>query len=610
MCGITGAINFGGLNSRQVECVKAMNSSMRHRGPDSDGFFSDESVALGFRRLAILDLSPLGNQPMADDTGDVVLVFNGEIYNFAGLRSLLERDFKFRSHSDTEVIIYAYKQWGIEAIRKFTGMFALVLYDRSRKKVFLVRDRLGKKPLYYTTVGDSVYFASEMHAFFSANVLKKEAFPQAIYNYLTFLSTDAPQTFFKNIYKIEAGYYAELSATGLKHLRYWNIADFLNTELTTSYSEAVDETKHLLEVSMKYRNVSDVPVAVALSGGIDSSLNLHYSKIQNPDIKAINISYFQDSPFDESAIAERYSREMRVEFIRARINDNQFASLIREYTSMSSDVPGGDLNTALLYLISKIARQHNAKVLLVGEGGDELGGYPIYSILEREYELYRRFEKISPLFRFIPGLKKKQDTFYRGKIISKRHIHGFTESEKRTFWTGPSCESTYAVFLKYMSQVGDNYPDSFLRKILNLEYKLRLPEMILPRVDYPSMAASVEARSPYMDHTLIEYSAQLPFSIKMKNGPKSILRELAKSKLPEYVINQPKVGFGMLLAPFLNNTLPLWVKAEVDQRDNPVFEFISKEYLFTLLNRPSPDNSYRLWAVYALITWLKKMEQN
>jgi asparagine synthase (glutamine-hydrolysing) len=611
MCGISGAINFKGLDTVKMETVKAMNACLRHRGPDSDGLFADEFVAMGHRRLAILDLSPLGNQPMSDSSGNIIVVFNGEIYNFAELKSQLESEFRFRSHSDTEVIIYAYKKWGIDAIKKFTGMFALALYDKARRRVFLVRDRLGKKPLYYTTVGSTIYYASEMSAFFSANLLRKEANHQAVYNYLTFLSTDAPQTFFKGIFKVEAGSYAEISEERLNLVRYWNISDSLNSPVDKTYAEALTETTDLLERSMTYRNISDVPVAVALSGGIDSSLNLHYSKIENPDIKALNISYFQSSEFDESAIAERYSKDLKVEFIRITINDDQFAALISEYTSMSADVPSGDLNTSLLYLIAKTARKHNTKVLLVGEGGDELGGYPIYLTLDREHERFKHLAGISPLLRFLRPFREKAEMFYDGKIISKRHIHAFTEGEKKKFWTGPVCDSSYAVFAKYMDEISDDYSDSFLRKILNLEYKLRLPEMILPRIDYPSMAASVEARSPYMDHSLIEYSARLPFSVKMMNGPKSIIRDIAKTKLPQYILTQPKVGFGMMLTPFLKTTLPLWVKSLLQESDSPLYAYVSKKYLLQLVeNANASQNSYRLWSVFALSTWLKKLEQN
>lgn len=587
-----------------------MNDAISHRGPDSGGTYVDRNVAFAHRRLSIIDVSDNANQPLKSNDGNIVIIFNGEIYNHNELRVILEKEFEFKTdHSDTETIIYSYKKWGIKCIEKFTGMFAFALYDKVNEKVYLVRDRFGKKPLYYFSLKDKVYFSSEIYSFFKSKILAKELNEEAIYHYLTFLTVKAPQTFYKNIHKLEPGFYLEISKENINKVKYWDIADYLNQETNVSYKNASQVTETLLAKSMQYRNISDVPIAVALSGGLDSSLNLHYSSKINPDIFSINISYNQHSEFDESFIAKKYCNESHVKFYGHKIDHDDFEVLINEYLSIQKDMPIGDPNTVLMYLLSKIARQNNAKVLLVGEGGDELGGYPIYSKLQKEYERLKNIPaQISGVFKFLPSKKaNKLDFFYNGKIVSKRQIHGFTEFEKKQFWCGQNDLNSYKVFSDIMSEVRDDLKDSFLRQILNIEYKLRLPELILARIDYPTMANGIEARSPFMDHKLIEYSCTLPFSLKMKNGPKSLLKDISKNKLPAYILDHSKVGFGMLLTPFLKETMPEWFKRELLTTKSPVREFINVSFLKSLHNEHliNKNNGFKMWIIYALNKWMK-----
>jgi len=608
MCGIVGEIAFGKIKESDITIIKQMADAIKHRGPDSDGYCYDENIAFGHRRLSILDISSNANQPMISNDGNLVIVFNGEIYNFQEIRKKLESKYKFKTdHSDTETILYAYKEWGIECIHKFNGFFAFAIYDRLKQEVFLVRDRLGKKPLYFIQKENNILFSSEIHAFFKADVIKKELNEEAIYHYLTFLTVNTPQTFFKNVFKLEAGHYLKISPNNIEKIKYWDIADFINKEAKDDFQTAVITTEEKLAQSMFYRNIADVDISVALSGGLDSSLNLYYSNMLNKNIKAINIAYEKTSKYDESVVAKKFADECKVDFIGQNVTDKYFEDLINEFIKIQLDSPMGDINSILVYLLSKISILNGCKVMLVGEGGDEIGGYPIYQIIQNEYRILKKLNKINSLFNYLPEkIANKLSVFYNSQVISRRHIHGFTEYEKNNFWLGTKFNS-YQILAKYMDEVRDDLRDSFLRKILNIEYKLRLPELILTRIDYPSMATSVEARSPFMDHELIGYSAGLSFDIKMRSGAKSILKEISKNKLPDYTLNHPKVGFGMLLTPFLQNTMPIWFRNELIEKTNELHNFISKEYLDKLLQKHNIDKNqgYKMWILYALSKWLK-----
>ncbi len=612
MCGISGAINFSQIEKEDIKYIKQFNESILHRGPDASGIYSDKNVVFGHTRLSIIDLSENSNQPMVSGDEDVVVVFNGEIYNHQEIKDELKDEFVFKTdHSDTEVILNAYKKWGIKAIDRFIGMFAIALYDKNRAKVYLVRDRFGKKPLYWTNIKDTIYFSSENQAFFKSDLLKKEFNDEAIYHYLTFLTVPAPQTFFKNVFKIEAGYYYEMTKDGLQKYKYWDIADFLNQENNCDFDEAKEKTQELLEKAMRYRNVADVPISIALSGGLDSSLNLYYTKQNRDDkISTINISYEETSDFDESVIAEKYSKEMDVEYISKKISQKDFISWIEEYLTISKDIPTGDPNTALMYGISKIARDNGFKVLLVGEGGDEIGGYPIYNDLVKLDKFLKYIpEWLKDFVLKVPfpnKIQKRVHSILENPAFTRRFIFGFSETQKKRFWKKGQEYDSYNILKKLNDEIVDNYEDSFLRKVVNVEYKLRLAELLLPRVDYPSMAASIEARSPFMDHKLVEFSASLPWHIKMRSGAKTIIKEIAKDKLPSYIVNAPKVGFGMLLTPFLQETMPVWFKDDILDKESPIKRYIKEEFLVDIYHRhlQSKNYGYQLWILYSLNKWM------
>ena len=605
MCGIVGKISFNSIIDADKQVIEKMALLLAHRGPDYQGTYNDNNVVLAHRRLAIIDTANLANQPMLSDDQEIVLVFNGEIYNHTEIRKELKNKYAFRTdHSDTETIIYAYKEWGIDCIKKFNGFFAFCIYDKKKNEIYLVRDRFGKKPLYYIRNGSACYFASEAHVFFRTNIINKEFNEEAIYHYLTFLTTPAPSTFFKNVYKLEAGYYLKISKQGVEKQQYFNISDYINIDNKDSFETAVNITREKLESSMKYRNVADVGVCVALSGGLDSSLNLYYSKDINKNIKAINILYEKTSSFDESVISKRLADEYNIDFIGKKITDTMFDGLIDKYISFSGglDRPMGDINEVLVYLLSIVAFESKSKVMLVGEGGDELGGYPIYRTMDFINKTFGKFSSFEDIFKFLPNRISRKLNFYNGSLVSNMHIHGFTEREKSNLWVGAKNFNSFKILNDYMTEIRDDLNDSYLRKIINIEYKLRLPELILSRIDYPSMAASVEARSPFMDHELIQYSSSLSFGVKMKNGPKSILKAIASDRLPDYILNHPKIGFGGLLNPFLCYTMPIWFHKELIEAKSDLHNFISINYCKNMYERHRKKKSmgYQMWILYIL----------
>jgi asparagine synthase (glutamine-hydrolysing) len=612
MCGISGIVNFSGLTQEWKNHLHTINSAMPHRGPDADGFWFDDVVGLGHRRLSILDLSTSANQPMSQVDGRCHIVFNGEIFNFAEIRRELEGKYPFQTdHSDTEVILNAYLEWGIDGIQRFNGMFAIGLYDPHRKEFYLVRDRIGKKPLHYFQHEGTLAFCSEIHALLAPGIIPKEINEEAIFHYLTLLTTPAPATFFKGISKLEAGHYLKITPEGIEKKQYWNISDYLNQPENISFEQAVQKTESLLESAENLRLIADVPITSALSGGLDSSLNLYYSSLVNPQISALTLSYEKTSSFDESVSAEKFAKERGVAFHHHTITDDLFQKLIKEYVGIQEDVPMGDPNTSLVYYLGKLAREMDCKVLMVGEGGDELGGYPNYFRMEKRNRFLKNIPSFAQsTFSKLPLRYAKQlDVFHEGTIVSQSHVLGFPESTVRKNWMGTKGFSSYRILADLQNEITVSTSDQFLRGVSNVEYKLRLPELILPRIDYPSMAASIEARSPMVDYRLIEASARWPFELRMKGGKtKAIFREIAKNKLPDYLLNAPKVGFGMMLTPFLHHTLPQWYKESVLKTGAPIQQYVSLSFLTELLQEHETHrrHGFYLWILYALNVWLEK----
>lgn len=621
MCGIAGVFNYSG-DSRIVadDIIMHMRDTMIHRGPDDAGLYisADGKMGLGHRRLSIIDLSPRAKQPMSNEDKTIWIVFNGEIYNYKSLRKQLEEQgHTFKSDSDTEVIIHLYEENGIECVHDLEGMFAFALWDENNEKLFLVRDRIGIKPLYYAVTNDRFIFASEIKALFTSDELIKEINPESIYHYLTFLTVPAPKTMFKNIYKVEAGTLLKIDKHGqICKTRYWNPADFLNTPLQDiNENEIIEITENILKEAVSQRMISDVPLGATFSGGVDSSLIVSLMKEQTDNVLAMTMDYKIDSPYSESKIAKQIANRLDISLDVRKVNSDDFFKAVTDFLEIQSDYPAGDPNNILLYAISKLTKESGVTVSLVGEGGDEIGGYPTYLDLIKEFRALKYFSGLPTwlkkgIYIMCPEkIKERLGIALGNNVVSRRHIHAFTEEEKKKIWIGANVSNSYLLLEKIMDEVNTKTQDEFLRKVLNVEFKLRLPELILPRVDYPTMANSIEARVPLLDHKLVEYSLRLPIGIKMKNGEaKYILKKILCKYIDKKYVYREKVGFGMLLTPFLKNVLPLWFKNEIlDTNDHPLFAYIRKDSLSDIYeeHKKRKNNGFKMWTIYALGKWLE-----
>lgn len=619
MCGICGVLNLNNGNEISEELIISMRDSMIHRGPDGAGLYiaNDGKIGLGHRRLSIIDLSPRAKQPMSNEDGTIWIVFNGEIYNYKSLRNQLkQKGHVFKSDSDTEVIIHLYEEKGIDCVHDLKGMFAFALWAEKEGRLFLVRDRIGIKPLYYAVTKDRFIFASEIKALFASGELVKEINHEGIYHYLTFLTVPAPNTMFKNIYKLEAGTILKIDeGRQICKMRYWNPADFLNKPLDKNEDEIIETTENILKEAVSLRMISDVPLSATFSGGVDSSLIVSLMKERTDNVLAMTVDYETDSPYSESKVAKPIANSLAINLNIHKVHDEGFLKAVNDFLKIQSDYPAGAPDIILLYIISKFAKESGVTVCLVGEGGDELGGYPIYLDLNKEFKMLKHFSGLpvwlkKGVYNLCPErVKKRLGIALGNSIVSRRHIHAFREEEKEKMWVGDKVSNSYLLLEKIMDEIDTKTEDEFLRKVLNVEFKLRLPELLLPRVDYPTMANSIEARVPLLDHELVEYSLRLPVSIKMKNGEaKYILKKVLCKYIDKKYVYREKIGFGMLLTPFLKNVIPQWFKNEIlDKSSHPLFTYISKDYLLRLFEEHNrkKNNGFKIWTIYALGKWLE-----
>jgi asparagine synthase (glutamine-hydrolysing) len=593
---------------------------MIYRGPDDAGLYISENgkIGLGHRRLSIIDLSPRAKQPMSNENRTIWIVFNGEIYNYRYLRKKLkEKGHIFKSCSDTEVIIHLYEEKGIDCVNDLEGMFAFALWDEKEEKLFLVRDRIGIKPLYYAVTNDRFIFASEIKALFMSNELVKEINPESIYHYLTFLTVLVPNTMFKNIYKVEAGTILKIDKSGqICKTRYWNPANFLNKPLRDgNEDEIIKTTEDLLKEAISLRLISDVPLSATFSGGVDSSLIVSLMREQTDNVLAMTMDYEIESHYSETKIAKLIANRLDISLDERKVTSEDYFKAVNDFLKIQSDYPAGDPNIILLYVISKLTKESGVTVCLVGEGGDEIGGYPIYLDINNEFKILKHFSSLPSSFKkgiynlCSEKIKGRLGIALGNSVVSRRHIHAFTEEEKKKMWLGDKVSSSYLLLETFMDEIDTKTEDEFLRKVLNVEFKLRLPELILPRVDYPTMANSIEARVPLLDHKLVEYSLRLPSSIKMKNDEaKYILKRVLCNYIDKKYVYRKKVGFGMLLTPFLKNILPNWFKNEIlDKNNHPLFAYIDKKYLLRLHDehKKRKNNGFKMWTIYALGKWLE-----
>lgn len=630
MCGITGFFRTSNDGPEvTTRDLMRMNETLRHRGPDDEGWFIDGRVGLAHRRLSILDLSPRGHQPMTDREKRLWIVFNGEIYNFRELRKELG-EFEFTSSSDTEVILCAYRKWGVGCLSRFTGMFAFALWDSDRQTLMLARDRLGKKPLYYYHHRGHFAFASELKALIEYPRFEKELDFQSLYEYLVFQYVPDPRTIYRHTFKLLPGHYMMVQEGTLEEKCYWSIVE--SEKLNADEGALRSELEALLLDSIRLRLVSDVPVGAFLSGGIDSSLivALLQAHLETP-VKTFTIG-FRESSYDEAPFARRVAEYLGTEHQELYVTPEETYSVVPELPR-HYDEPFSDSSAIPTYLVSRMARTQ-VKVCLSGDGGDELFcGYNRYAAMERV-----KFIRSIPLSREIASLMGGVPGFFwemagraakrllfgdmKVKVTARRIREAAKAAQKDSIdfylglvriWSEEEAErllgrgkfsldrTAFFELNKRLTQVGE--PERFSL----IDIATYLLGDILTKVDRASMAHSLEVRVPLLDHRVVEFSRALPYSYKCRGKEsKYLIKKLLYSKVPADYFLRPKQGFGIPISSWLAGEL----KYLVDEYLEPQRlrrEGILDEPLVTAMVRShmdgTEDNGYRLYNLLMFQMW-------
>ncbi|MEP6570136.1 MAG: asparagine synthase (glutamine-hydrolyzing) [Acidobacteriota bacterium] len=635
MCGICGIWEYGASDGHiDLSLVQSMRDEMRHRGPDDEGaqIFDDARLGLGFRRLSIIDLSPAGNQPMRGCAGQKFwLVFNGEIYNHAQLRHGLEqRGHQYSSHTDTETILHLYEERGLDFVNEIEGDFGIALWDEQREQLVLARDRIGVKPLYFYQQDGRFIFASEIKAILRHPAVAPEIDEESLYHYLTFLTTPAPRTLFRNIQKLPAGHMLVVKRDGTTELtQYWDALPNAAPE-KRSEAEHQEEILRLLRDSIRKRMMSDVPFGVFLSGGVDSSANVALmSELISQPVRTYTVGFEDSDELNEldsaRAVAKRFGTDHHEVIIGQQDMQKFLPDLI-----FHQDEPLADPVCVPLYHVSKLACDSGTVVVQVGEGADEIfAGYDWFRKYVRINQLFwQQAEKLPLSLRHSLSAVAKplmEASFNKRTAIELGRRFGAGES---LFWGGAivfdedfkrrvlssnltarlNGLSSYDAVKDHIEHVARVRPDAdFAARMSYLELKLRLPELLLMRVDKITMATSVEARVPFLDHHLVEYAMSLPVELKIKGtSGKHILKRALEKVLPADLLYRPKRGFGAPIREWFRgasgeNLSGLIMNSSIRHRELFDYEFIAR--LIDEHKRGARDWSFHLWALLNVSLW-------
>lgn len=606
MCGIAGAVQRGLTSEQWQENLERMGRSLAHRGPDDAGFWADAEVGIGFahRRLAIVDLSPEGHQPMFSPDGRFSLIYNGEIYNFPKLRQqLLERGHHFRGHSDTEIMLAAFCEWGVHsALERFIGMFAFALWDRSSDTLTLARDRLGEKPLYYGWQGNSFLFGSELKALRTHPTWNAEINRNALALYVRHNYIPNPYTIFQEIYKLPPATYLTLHLSGLAHKElpvptpYWSAQAIAEAGQSVQFngtdSEAVKHLDTLLRNAVAQQMLADVPLGAFLSGGIDSSTVVALMQAQSSQpVRTFSIGFEQDD-YNEARYAKAVAEHLGTDHTELYVTHDEALATIPLLPQLY-DEPFADSSQISTYLVSQLARQH-VTVSLSGDGGDELfGGYNRYFWSSN---IWKKISWMPPIARktgagILTALSPTtwdrvfDKLSYALPSAVKQPQTGDKLHKLSEILTVPNPEAMYLGLVSYWKQPsqlvyhGTEAPtvltnpsrwanlSDFTHRMMYLDTVSYLPGDILVKVDRASMGASLESRVPMLDHRIVEFAWTLPLSMKVRNGQgKWILRQVLEQYVPPSLFNRPKMGFGVPIDHWLRHPLRDWAENLLDKQ--------------------------------------------
>ena len=574
MCGICGKIN---LDNKPVAepLLRKMALSLEHRGPDDEGVYINGNVGLGHRRLSIIDLSPAGHQPMSNEDGTVWIVYNGEIYNFRELREdLLKKGHYFRSGSDTETIIHLYEDHGVDCLKYLRGMFAFAIWDSKNETLFLARDRVGKKPLFYWHTPETFVFASEIKAMLQDKAFSPSPDPVAVHHYLTYMSVPSPFSAFKGVRKLPPAHYLLLKNGKAEIRKYWQLSYLPKFAALSRHdeSELENELAARIQEAVRLRLVSDVPVGAFLSGGMDSSVIVSVmSGLMNEPVKTFSIG-FEESDYDELRYAEMIAKQFGTDHTVFRVRPDALDVLPK--IAWHYNEPFADPSAIPSYYVSELARQ-KVTVALNGDGGDEMfGGYERYvaNELARKFERFPGIlaKKILPYVAGVLPLTGNSTSFFwkfkrfaqalslSPEMRNADWITHFKNDMKAGLYTAGFHEKVmrYDSYEIILNKYAESDADNFLEKTMYADVALYLADTLLVKMDIASMAHSLELRSPFLDHDLMEFVAKLPPRLKVSRGrTKIMLKNTFQKALPPAITARKKMGFGVPLEYWFRNEL-------------------------------------------------------
>jgi asparagine synthase (glutamine-hydrolyzing) len=644
MCGICGKLSYGGKIVDEA-LLKRMCKSLAYRGPNDEGVFvstnskfqtSKVQVGLGSTRLSVIDLSDSGHQPMCNEEENIWLVYNGEVYNFKGIKAELEaKGHRFKSNTDSEVIIHLYEEEGIDCLKRLNGMFAFCIWDERLQKLWLCRDRLGIKPLVYYWDGETLIFSSEIKGILCDSNVRKEIDWTALELYLTFNYIPAPKTIFENIRKLEAGHYLLAERKTVVTRKYWDIG----TEITspekkpTKSFERLDFYKErlygLMENAVQKRMISDVQLGAFLSGGIDSSIIVGLmSKNSERPVKTFSIGYKDMPLFDETKYAREVSRFNKTEHYEFKLNHKDVLDIFPNVLE-TLDEPFADSSAVPTYIVSRETKQH-VTVALAGDGADELfAGYRMYQgeYMAKYYSVLPRIIReriIEPFTNFLPDSRDKRYSEYIRRF--KKFTKGMSGSLAERFygWQEIFPSNTRQQLIKkhlqdkisfregkeIISQRLNGFAGDNINRMLYVDVKNSLPGDMLTKVDLMSMRNSLEVRVPFLDHEIVEFAFKMEGEVKLKGlKRKYILMETFKDILPPMLHNRPKWGFEMPIGAWLKKELKFlideFLSKDVINKQN-IFEYEVIDCMIKKHLSNKVDYSWHLWNLIVFQHWFKK----
>lgn len=626
MCGINGIIGLSDIILAKQKII-AMNNRMRHRGPDDEGVFVDDKIALGHRRLSIIDLSAAGHQPMQSFDGRYQIVYNGEIYNFKELKFELQRvvsgsdqqTYFFQTNTDTEVIIAAYARWGADCVKYFNGMFAFAIWDNQTKELFIARDRLGIKPLYYCFTEGVFAFSSEIRSLLASELIPKKLDEDSLIDYLRYQTVHAPNTIVKGIKMLMPGHFIEMKNEQLTIKKYWSLTKNISNESNgKSYNAVCKDVNQLLTKSVERRLIADVPFGAFLSGGIDSSAIVGLmSKVSTEKVKTFSVT-FDESEFSEAKYAQLIAKKFNTDHHEIKLNPSDFIEQLPNALK-AMDHPSGDgPNT---FIVSKATKEAGITMALSGLGGDEL--FAGYDVFKRSLELnkkawlnlipqFMRSAGASVLLKVNPGVASEKiaellkqnkinfNTFYpiSRQVLMDDQIKGIVNRE----------QFKINIVSEIISEAKLSTNIQQLTSVSIAEISTYMQNVLLRDTDQMSMAHALEVRVPFLDHTLVEYVLGIPDKYKSIASPKKLLVDALGDLLPTEIVNRPKMGFTF---PWKN-----WMKNELKIVCEQKMLSLSKRKLFNELGvmdlwksflKDDPRITWsRIWHLVVLENWLQE----